>query len=317
MNNEEKNKQCQICHGYLFDDDDIVVCPVCGAPHHRDCWNSIGHCGVEQYHGTYQQYDIMQKRKEREDAERNAEQVEQTCPCCGHTTRSSGADYCPYCGYPFCERGAAGQPSFPGSLVILDPLGGVKRDLDIDGVKAGELATFVGSGSQRYLPRFAALNKQHKNSWNWAAFLFPAAWSFSRKMYRNGALLLILSIAAALCFVPYQTILETLVDSTNYSIMQSVNAAMNNLSSFTPISLIMASFGALLYLGMHIFAGVRGDWLYRCHAIEKVKAIKADDMVEDVNDELSHAGSVSIMLLFAAILAETYLPGIILAFLSL
>ena len=51
--------------------------------------------------------------------------------------------------------------------------------------------------------------------------------------------------------------------------------------------------------------------------LEKVKAIKADDTVEDLDDELSHSGSVSIILLFAAILAEAYLPKIILGLISL
>ena len=25
-------------------DDDIVVCPVCGAPYHRACYQEAGHC---------------------------------------------------------------------------------------------------------------------------------------------------------------------------------------------------------------------------------------------------------------------------------
>ena len=136
-------------------------------------------------------------------------------------------------------------------------------------------------------------------------------------MYRNGALLLILTIAAVLCFVPYQLVMETLVDSSKVTFTQYLNTAMNNLDSFTPISLIMASFGTALNLGIRIFAGIRGDWLYRCYAVEKVKAIKADDTVEDLDDELSHSGSVSIILLFAAILAEAYLPKIILGLISL
>lgn len=138
-----------------------------------------------------------------------------------------------------------------------------------------------------------------------------------KKMYRNGALLLILTIAAVLCFVPYQLVMETLVDSSKVTFTQYLNTAMNNLDSFTPISLIMASFGTALNLGIRIFAGIRGDWLYRCYAVEKVKAIKADDTVEDLDDELSHSGSVSIILLFAAILAEAYLPKIILGLISL
>ena len=48
---------CARCHAYLFPEDDIVYCPVCGAPHHRECYNELGHCALEELHGTDKQYD--------------------------------------------------------------------------------------------------------------------------------------------------------------------------------------------------------------------------------------------------------------------
>ena len=47
---EQLKDKCAICGSYLFDDDDIVYCPECGAPHHRDCYNTVGHCGKEDMH---------------------------------------------------------------------------------------------------------------------------------------------------------------------------------------------------------------------------------------------------------------------------
>ena len=32
MNNNEKQKSCAMCHAYLFEGDDVVYCPECGAP---------------------------------------------------------------------------------------------------------------------------------------------------------------------------------------------------------------------------------------------------------------------------------------------
>ena len=41
---------CAAC-GRLFEEgDDIVVCPVCGAPHHRECYEKLGHCALEERH---------------------------------------------------------------------------------------------------------------------------------------------------------------------------------------------------------------------------------------------------------------------------
>ena len=56
MGFDVKNKKCAVCEAYLFEDDDVVCCPICGAPHHRDCYSAVGHCGLEKYHGTDLQY---------------------------------------------------------------------------------------------------------------------------------------------------------------------------------------------------------------------------------------------------------------------
>ena len=52
MSGETKKLTCGVCHAYLFEDDDVVYCPVCGAPHHRDCYKSIGHCAYEAAQGN-------------------------------------------------------------------------------------------------------------------------------------------------------------------------------------------------------------------------------------------------------------------------
>ena len=72
MSTKETKRVCSLCHAYLFEDDDVVCCPVCGAPHHRDCYMNIGHCALEEFHGTENQYDKV-REKEREEAEKTKE----------------------------------------------------------------------------------------------------------------------------------------------------------------------------------------------------------------------------------------------------
>jgi predicted amidophosphoribosyltransferase len=45
---EEKfrGKICSFCRTAFQDGDDIVVCPDCGIPHHRDCWAENGGCST-------------------------------------------------------------------------------------------------------------------------------------------------------------------------------------------------------------------------------------------------------------------------------
>ena len=39
--------QCPVCNKTFQDGDDVVVCPECGAPHHRECYEQNGHCFYE------------------------------------------------------------------------------------------------------------------------------------------------------------------------------------------------------------------------------------------------------------------------------
>ena len=317
MNEEIKNNQCQICHSYLFEDDDIVICPECGAPHHRDCWQTVGHCGVAQDHGTDNQYDKIKKAEKEAEANQNNSVTERKCRFCGRTSKTEGAEFCPYCGQPYEGPGIHHPHPFVvnGSAVNFDPLGGVPKDTLIEGVTAGDIATFVGNNSHRYVNKFKTLNKGNKNSWNWLAFLFPSAFCLSRKMYSNGILFLILSIAANLCFVPFNQTLASLGDVAKMTQDQLVTLATENISAFTPLIWIMFAVGTVLFILHHIICGIRSDWMYRNYVITKIKAIKANKDIDDYDETLQVKGSVSFTLMFVAFLAEQYLPVILTSFL--
>ena len=44
------SQTCDVCGKQFVEGDDIVVCPDCGTPHHRECWFSTGHCVNEEKH---------------------------------------------------------------------------------------------------------------------------------------------------------------------------------------------------------------------------------------------------------------------------
>ena len=43
---------CPVCGRIMTDDDDIVVCPECATPQHRECWMKTGHCINEDKHSS-------------------------------------------------------------------------------------------------------------------------------------------------------------------------------------------------------------------------------------------------------------------------
>lgn len=318
MSQDAENKQCQICRGYLFEDDDVVVCPECGAPHHRDCWQSLGHCGVEADHGTDNEYS-KRIQKERESKESVAgDTVKRVCPVCKRESDAKG-DFCPYCGNAFFkgneQREFNGRPDVFRELPFqLDPLGGVPKDEKIEDCKAKDVGRFVGSNSHRYVPKFRSLNRENQNSWNWTAFLFPSVWCFARKMYLNGALLFLLSLASNLCFLSFNSNFNALFDTEGLTRSEIYKLIYANVDQISWIMIALSFAGLLLNIIPRIIAGIKGDWMYRSFVLSKVKNIVADPDVEDLEEELSASGNLNLILMFVMLLAEQYLPSIVATF---
>lgn len=303
-----ERKQCAVCHAYLFDDDDIVYCPECGAPHHRSCYNELGHCGLEQDHGTPREYDLIHGNAEEHnlpepvisDRERKAPGTVR-CGVCGQEY-DDGIPACPNCGAPRFAR---------GGMFGIDMLGGVPADTDIgDGVTADEAKRFVIANTPRYIPRFAAMANGKRNTWNWLAFLLPWAWFASRKMYLYAAVSGIIGAAAELLTLSFTLSLE----QSGFSTQQYANFAQ--LSSAMPklpiIVVIMTAIGILISLALRIFCGICGDGIYRKYVIAGVKKINAES--QDADLDYHRRGGISFLALVTAIFAVQYLPVLIAGF---
>ena len=72
---------CPVCGEKFKESDDIVACPECGAPHHRDCWKKEGHCHFVADHGTDRQWARPQAGDSANSAESAVEG--KVCPHCG------------------------------------------------------------------------------------------------------------------------------------------------------------------------------------------------------------------------------------------
>ena len=108
---------CSVCNKPFTENDDVVVCPVCGTPHHRTCWAREGHCANEALHeqgfawqfpedkDPLKQLD-EQKKKAHSPAPdfsfKNGEKVVE-CPRCGALNYENDA-FCMKCHAPLKER---------------------------------------------------------------------------------------------------------------------------------------------------------------------------------------------------------------------
>lgn len=312
MENETKRITCSVCHAYLFEDDDVVYCPVCGAPHHRDCYKSIGHCAFEDAHGTENQYkkpDLSENGDSVKYESKPAENAEDSVKCeiCG-ASYAAGTPNCPQCGAPNFR-------SVGGPFARFDFMGGVPEDMDLgDGVTAAEARRFVFTNTRRYLPKFAEMKFGKKTGWNWFAFFFPCGWFLSRKMYLEGIVTGILSVCFTLFTIPFQNIFYTYTptDFSNQPDLFSTvisDTAKNNV----PI-LVLAAVGVILQIILSVLSAVFGDRIYRNYVITNVKKIKTES--EDADYDYHKKGGANFFLLLAGFFAVQYLLRIIELFLK-
>ena len=297
-------EKCAVCKAYLFEEDDIVYCPECGAPHHRECYNSIGRCALEELHGTENQYKKPEPQTEEKVQELPPAQSSIiTCGMCGEKYETTD-DFCPNCNTPNITKMGGAR------FVAFDFLGGVPANTDLgEGVTANEAKQFVATNTQRYIPKFADFKKGRKASWNWLAFLTPCGWLLSRKMYLLGCIAGALQIAFTMLAVPFVNAISMLDTSEIVGYMELSNLIIENMSSIGIVAFLSAFAGSMLEIALRVLTGIFGDRIYKNYVISKVSEIKRES--EDKEHDFRKAGGVSIFVGVLGYVATTYLPEII------
>ncbi len=303
MNSEKKT--CVVCHSYLFDDDDVVYCPVCGAPHHRDCYNAIGKCGLEALHGTDKQYDKIKAETPPESKlENKAESnpiMQTKCQICGESYDMK-EPVCPNCGAPNYRIISGFSP--------FDALGGVPKDIDLgEGVTADEAKRFVMANSQRYIPKFAAMSMGKKLSWNWFAFLFPSGFLLSRKMYLKGTAVGLVSVILRV----FEELLGLAVYNAGGVDAYSYQSVYSVLGAVDKKILIFGIIAFFLDFVLRIVLGLIGDRIYKNHAVSKVAEIKKNS--SDIEEDMNRKGGINFFTMLIGIFGINLISNLLAAML--
>lgn len=316
-----EGQKCPVCNAYLFDNDDVVFCPQCGAPHHRDCYLTIGKCAYEEHHGTENQYRRAEQteiKNEPENKEHVAQQNkasigEKTCVKCGGSFDGDRM-VCPYCGTP---SGDAYHTPFGPAAIIIDTMGGVGKDEKIEDIPATEVRDYVSVNTQRYLPKFKKLNKKNRISWNWAAFLFPHAWFFYRKIYFPGVFFFLMSAVFSVMASSVNLILNSAPEEIFKSYSTMYQYIADNLAIFDSRIIAISIIGLLCGVVIRIVAALSGDWLYRSAAIERISKVKNDETYAELplSIRLRKSGGVNPALGLLGLFAIQWVANIVFAIL--
>ena len=290
MSTDVNGKKCAGCGAYLFPEDDVVFCPVCGAPHHRDCYNSKGQCAFESLHGTDRQYDKVQQATEKTKEEKQEQDQQKSSV---YTKPQETAD--------------------PITVLQFDTLGGIPEDFDLgDGVTATEARQFVFSNSHRYVPKFAAAKYGKKASFNWLAFLIPPAWFLARKMYKLGIFILVLSVSLSMLTIPFVLEFQNYMGAGPYNYNEIAKIFMENMERFEITAMITFFVATTASILLSVLCGIFGDYLYRNHALSSIKEIKKEGL--DISENMRKKGGINLFAAIIGLFVVEYLPSIIFSF---
>ena len=98
-------ENCPYCGTEFTEQDDVVVCPDCGTPHHRVCWFAHGECAATEKHAegyvwkksAEPQPEAEEPKTEKNTHARSESNLDIVCPDCGATC-PNGTLRCPECG---------------------------------------------------------------------------------------------------------------------------------------------------------------------------------------------------------------------------
>ncbi len=231
-----KDIECSACSKKFDDNSDVVVCPVCGAPHHRECWIAAGKCAHEAEHASGYHWEFPQIPIENDEDKKTTDEPEQIigdffengegvvmCQNC-HAPNYSNDMYCRVCHAPLkgnaADAGKSEGNGFGGNFdgtndsrdganarfdvneeMLFDSFnryGGLNPDSTIDDIPVREYAAFVGGKTPgRIVRKVATLERYGRTVVPIFGGVFGVVWFFYRKMTKVGAV--ISAIMLTLC----------------------------------------------------------------------------------------------------------------------
>lgn len=292
-------EKCPVCNKAFTDKDDIAVCPICGTPHHRECYLQSNNCFNEARHGEGYEWtpEVGEKLPT---IEHIPVQNKVFCPYCG-SENAAEEPVCTNCGArlynnrndaPFPFPGANTQGAgFGTNVVQINP-----NDI-LGGHTVSDTAEYIQSGADRYIPKFYKMEKTGKRiSFNWAAFIFGQYWFFFRKMTKIGIFIsLAVILITALCTTPrltdnmteYQAVMEEYYQgkATSGELAEAQQAI---------ISLVETKVLLVSELLIHLFCGLYANTLYKNKVQQDIGRIKATvHSEEEYRGTLFRSGGVS------------------------
>ncbi|MBQ7133223.1 MAG: DUF2628 domain-containing protein [Ruminococcus sp.] len=324
--------KCPVCDKYFHANEDIVVCPECGTPHHRECYNEKSKCFYADKHKDG--FDYQQNIKEET---LNGDDNLIVCKNCGAKNVDS-AFFCSKCSsvlhetdnnqqnahdrqntnYGTSTFGTPHSGTNP-NVIMFDPLAGVSPSADLgDGITAGETAKFVKQNTPYFITVFSNIFRYNKSRFNFCAMFFGGGYLLFRKMYKVGGIITAIQAAMTILYfyLDYYIISNNAYDKLlEASTKNDYNATMLYLSQLPQTELLMLFLFMMLVFMLFIMSVVIGgcaNRMYYNHTKKQILKIKtSDDDTKNRSELFTKKGGVNIPLaisLWVSYLVLSYLP---------
>ena len=282
---------CPVCNREFEPDDDIVVCPDCGTPHHRECYMIEKTCANAAKHGTGFKWNRKEYIPGPEDA------VFTVCPVCRFPNDSS-EESCVRCGARIHtgrtavlsnenvqpQQNDQGQdPAFGDELAFL----GLNPNEDMGGSTLGEVSTFVVTSKFYYIPIFKRMKDRGKKiSFNFSCLVFPSLYFANRRMWFWAVFVGLMGLVLSMPSMA----LNFAANFSDFSEMESYANAVNRHKHFIQE---LESVFSIADWALRIFYCLFGNWFYFRyvkHSIKKLRAKSTDGKADPA--ALTEAGGV-------------------------
>lgn len=302
-------EKCICCNKEFQQGDDVVVCPECGTPYHRDCYKQNGACINNELHEkgeSWQRSIQIETEKTPADLIRESENKIICKNCLAKNDKNS--TNCINCGKELKKSNSVNSDAdlkeFFSEFDSTQKYFGFNPDEEFDGTRLEEVAEFVNTNTLYYLPLFKKMKEVgSKISLNITCFFFPQFYFANRKMWFMAILTMIISIILK---VPGSIIAiienfdtasaEGLFNSSLFSGAEIQEIYQRMINFFEPYQqtienadYICTALGYLFKLLMCFF----GNWLYYKFTIKSIKRIKNQHGKMPINLALNSAGGTS------------------------
>lgn len=280
-------EKCAACGEVFTEDDDIVVCPECGSPHHRACYKAENKCANSALHGTDESWHSSAEELHEEE---NNERKFVICSAC-HFPNSLDAENCVRCGADLSPD-EAGDEEDETVFGVPRPYLGFNPEEDMGGSPLRDVADFVRTNTIYYIPIFKRMKDTGRSiSFNLISFVFPPVYFANRRMWFWALLSLIVTVLLSMPLAVSYLIADGIEGSYSVFPAELIQKIYDNRHTLSMLVDVCNVADMLIRVTFCLFS----NKLYYRFVLKSLRRLRAHSEGELRREEIFAAGGVRIL----------------------